>query len=284
MTTRDAAIGLQLREISGPSAFGGGGRRFLHLLWVIASTDFRLTYFGSALGYLWSLMRPLMLFGVLYLVFSEIVKFGDGITNYPVLLLFNIVLFSFFTEATQNCVTCVVQRESLVRKMHFPRLVIPLATTLTAVLNLSVNLIAVLIFLLVYGVDPEPTWLLLPALLAVLTAFTAAVGVTLSVLYVRFRDVQPIWMVVSTMLFYGTPVLYSIEFVPDGYRELVLANPLASLLELGRVWIVDPSAPTPAAVTGSSLFWLVPAGIVVAVVVLGLWRFNREAPRIAEEL
>jgi ABC-2 type transport system permease protein len=284
VSTHDAAVGPPLREIGGPSAFGGGTRRFFHLLWVIASTDFRLTYFGSALGYLWSLMRPLLLFGVLYVVFSEIVKFGDDIENYPVLLLFNIVLFSFFTEATQNCVTCVVNRESLVRKMHFPRLVIPLATTLTSVLNLAVNLIAVLVFLLVYGVDPEPTWLLLPALLVLLTLFTAAVGVTLSVLYVKFRDVQPIWMVVSTMLFYGTPVLYSIEFVPEGYRELVLANPVASLLELGRVWIVDPSAPTPAEVAGSSLFWLVPAGIVLAVVVIGLWLFNREAPRIAEEL
>jgi len=284
MSAHDAFVGPPLREIGGPSALGGGARRFLHLLWVIASTDFRLTYFGSALGYLWSLMRPLMLFGVLYVVFSEIVKFGDDIKNYPVLLLFNIVLFSFFTEATQNCVTSVVQRESLVRKMHFPRLVIPLATTLTSVLNLSVNLIAVLIFLLVYGVDPGATWLLLPALLVLLTVFTAAVGVTLSVLYVRFRDVQPIWMVVSTMLFYGTPVLYSIEFVPEDYRGLVLANPVASLLELGRVWIVDPSAPTPTAVTGSSLFWLLPAGIVVAVVVLGVWLFNREAPRIAEDL
>jgi ABC-2 type transport system permease protein len=273
-----------LRDIRGPSAFGGDPRRFLHLLWIIAVTDFRLTYFGSVLGYLWSLMRPLMLFGVLYLVFSQVVKFGDAIPDYPMVLLLNIVLFNFFSEATQNSVTAVVARESLVRKMHFPRLVIPLATVLTAGFNLAVNLLAVLAFFLVYGIDPMPSWLLLPVVLLPLIAFTTGVAAGLSALYVRYRDVQPIWIVASTLLFYGSPVLYTVESVPEGARDWFLVNPLATILETARVWLVDASAPTVAEVGGSALIWLPPVGLLLLVLALGLWLFNREAPRVAEEL
>jgi ABC-2 type transport system permease protein len=272
------------REVHGPSALGGGFRRFLTLTWIIARTDFKLTYFGSVLGYLWSLMRPLLLFGVLYVVFSEIVKFGGDIESYPMVLLFNIVLFSFFAEATQSSVTAVVNRENLVRKMHFPRLVIPLSTVLTAAFNLAVNLLAVLLFLLVYGVEPRATWLLLPVLLVGLVALAAGAAMILSALYVRFRDVAPIWAVLSTVLFYGSPVLYTIEFVPEDVRTAFLANPIAALLEMGRVLVIDSSAPTLTEATGSSLAWLPPLAILVTVPAFGFWFFNREAPRVAEEL
>jgi ABC-2 type transport system permease protein len=272
------------REVRGPSALGGGFRRFLTLTWIIARTDFKLTYFGSVLGYLWSLMRPLLLFGVLYVVFSEIVKFGGDIESYPMVLLFNIVLFTFFTEATQSSVTAVVNRESLVRKMHFPRLVIPLSTVLTAAFNLAVNLLAVFVFLLAYGVEPRATWLLLPGLLIALVALAAGAGMVLSALYVRFRDIAPIWAVLSTVLFYGSPVLYTIEFVPEDVRTAFFANPIAALLEIGRVLIIDPSAPTLTEATGDSFAWLPPLAVLLAVPAIGFWLFNREAPRVAEEL
>ena len=280
MSVSDAS----LQEIKGPSALGGGWRRFLHLVWVIASTDFKLTYFGSVLGYLWSLMRPLLLFGVLYVVFSEVVRLGDGVENYPVLLLLNIVLFSFFQEATQNAVTSAVIRENLVRKMHFPRMVIPLSTVLTAAFNMTVNMAAVFVFVLAYGVEPRASWLLFPLIVLAFVTFTAGVAMLLSALYPRYRDVQPIWAVLSTILFYGSPVLYPIEQVPEDWRTLVLANPLAALLEGARVAVVDPSAPTIAEATGSELAWLLPAFVFVAVCALGFWVFNREAPRLAEEL
>jgi ABC-2 type transport system permease protein len=272
------------RRVHGPSALGGDPRRFFNLVWIIATTDFKLTYFGSVLGYLWSLMRPLMLFGVLYLVFSEIVKFGEGIKDYPMVLLLNIVLFTFFQEATQNCVTAVVNRESLVRKMHFPRLVIPLATVLTAAFNLAVNLLAVFVFLLAYGIQPRASWLLLPLVLVALLAFTVGVGSALAALYVRYRDVQPIWLVASTLLFYGSPVLYTIEQVPEDVRTAYLINPLAALLEIARVIVIDPSAPTLGEATGSSAAWIAPLAVVVGVCAAGLWLFSYEAPRVAEEL
>jgi ABC-2 type transport system permease protein len=273
-----------LREIHGPSALGGEPRRFLHLVWIIALTDFKLTYFGSVLGYLWSLMRPLMLFGVLYLVFSQIVKFGEAIPDYPMVLLLNIVLFTFFSEATQSGVTAIVNRESLVRKMQFPRLVLPLSSVLTAAFNLAVNLLAVFVFLLAYGIRPRASWLLFPLVLVPLLLLATGVAMALSALYARYRDIQPIWVVASTMLFYGSPVLYTIESVPEDVRAAFLANPIAAVLELARVLVVDPSAPTLSEAGGGSLAWLAPLALLAVIAAAGFWLFKREAPRVAEEL
>lgn len=271
------------RIMRGPSAWGGGARRFLHLTWIIAVNEFRLSYFGSALGYLWSLARPALQFGVLYLVFSHIVRFGDEIPNYPMLLLLNIVLFNFFTEATTAAVRSVQNRETLVRKMHFPRMVIPLSVVLTAAMNLAVSLVPVLVFLVIYGIEPGWTWLLLPVALLAILSVTLGVSLLLSALFVRFRDVAPIWTVAALMLFYGSPVLWAIELVPESVRQAIMANPLAASLELARVWIIDPSAPGPGDVLGWPL-GLVPIALTVLLLGVGAWVFHREAPGIAERL
>src|SRR5437588_4706265 len=174
------AIETPLREVRGPSALAGDRRRFFNLIWLISSTDFKLTYFGSVLGYLWSLVRPLMFFGVLYLVFAVIVNFGKGIQDFPVLLLMNIVLISFFQEATGSSITSVLTRENLVRKMHFPRLVIPLSTVLTALINFGLNLLAVFVFMLAYGVEPRLTWLLFGVVLVPLVMLATGFAMLLS--------------------------------------------------------------------------------------------------------
>ena len=205
---------LELRPVRGPSALGGGSRRFCELLWLMAVTEFRRAYFGTVLGYFWSLLRPLMLFAVLLFVFTQIFRLGSDVPNYPVLLLFNIVLFGFFQESTTTAVTSVVAQEGIVRKTQFPRLVIPLSIVLTGLMNLGLNMIAVFIFILAYGVDPMWTWLLMPLILLPLTMLTTAVSMLLSALYVRFRDVLIIWTVSATVLFYATPLLYPIEVGP----------------------------------------------------------------------
>jgi ABC-2 type transport system permease protein len=274
----------ELRDVPGPSALGGGWRRSLELLYLIALTDFKRTYFGTALGYLWSLARPLMLFGVLLAVFTQVFRLGAEVPHYPVLLLFNIVLFGFFQEATGVAVTSIVAQESVVRKTQFPRLVIPLSVVLTSLFNLGLNLIAVVVFLFAFGVDPTWTWLLFPVILVVLIVLTAAVSMIVSSLYPRFRDMAIIWTVLSTVLFYGSPVLYPIDKVPESFREILILNPLAPILELARQWVIDPSAPGPAEVAGGGARLLAPAAIYVGVCVLAVWLFNREAPRIAEEL
>jgi ABC-2 type transport system permease protein len=287
MSTVVSDVGMP--EVQGPSAIGGGWRRFFHLIWVISRTDYKLTYFGSALGYVWAFMQPLLFFGVLYLVFAVVITLNKGVPDFPVLLLMNIVLFSFFQAGTGGSITSVVMRENLVRKMHFPRLVIPLATVVTASINLVFNLVVVLLFMLVYGVHPRLTWLLLPVLVLVLFIFTTGIAMLLSALYVRYRDISPIWGVISQALYFASPVFILIDSVlQHGHlaARFYLFNPLATILQQARHWMIGGpgGGVSPATIMGSKIWLLVPIGIIVGVTALGYWVFSREAPRIAEEL
>jgi ABC-2 type transport system permease protein len=276
----------ELKEVRGPAALGGGARRFFDLLWLISVTEFKRVYFGTVLGYLWSLIRPLMLFGVLLFVFTKVFKIGsDQAEHYPVLLLLGIVTFTFFQEATVNAVGSVIAQEGVVRKTQFPRLVIPLSTVVTSGLNFCLNLVVVLGFILAFGVTPMWTWLLFPVAMLALLLLTTAVSMALSVLYVRFRDVAIIWTVVAQVLFYATPILYPINiFENESYEHLLMVNPLAVIFEQVRVWVLEPNAPTAVEAAGGAA-GLIPAAVIfVAVCVFGVWIFKREAPRIAEEL
>lgn len=273
-----------LSEVSGPSALGGGWRRSLDLLYLIAVGDFKKTYFDTVLGYLWSLFRPLFLFAVLLFVFTQIFRVGSEVEHYPVLLLFNIVVFSFFQEATIASVGSVVAQEGVVRKTQFPRLVIPLAVVLTALFNFGVNLLVVLVFLIVSGVPIEWTWIFFPFLIAVLTVITVAVSLLVSALFVRFRDVGIIWGVLAVALFYATPVLYPIEIVPERFHDLVMINPLTPIFVELRHLMIDSSAPSALDAAGGWLGLLPALVVTVAVCLLAAKVFSREAPRIAEEL
>src|SRR3954453_1172628 len=275
-----------LRKVSGPSAVGGGRERFFDLLYLIAVTDFKKSYFGTVLGYVWSLARPLLLFGVLLAVFTQIFRIGSGVQDYPVLLLLNIVMFRFFQKATFAAVPRDLAREGMPRKTQFPRLVIPLAVVMTSLFNLGLNLVAVLIFIFAFGVDPTWTWLLFPLVLVALLILTVATAMLLSSLYVRFRDVAIIWTVLVTVLFYGTPVLYPIDIVlpHELLSDVVQLNPLTPIFEQMRVWIIDPSAPTWLDAADGWFFVAAPIAIYLTVCALAVWVFNREAPRIAEEL
>jgi ABC-2 type transport system permease protein len=274
-----------LRDVPGPSALGGGWRRSWELLRIIAITDFKRTYFGTVLGYLWSLARPLMLFAVLLAVFTQIFRLS-GVPHYAVLLLMNIVLFGFFQEATVTSVGSVVAQEAVVRKTQFPRLVIPLAVVLTSVFNVLLNLVVVVVFILASGVTPTWTWLLFPVVMGLLLGLTVAVSMIVSSLYPRYRDVSIIWTVLSTVLFYATPILYTGEYLErhDLLRRLIMLNPLSPIFLLARKWFIQPSAPGPAAVAGGAVELLGPLAIYVGVCALAVWVFRREAPRIAEDL
>jgi ABC-2 type transport system permease protein len=281
------AVPSTLQEVRGPSALGGGPRRFFDLLWLMSVTEFKRVYFGTVLGYLWSLIRPLMLFGVLLFIFTKVFKVGGKeVEHYPVMLLLGIVLFTFFQESTLNAVTSVVAQEGVVRKTQFPRLVIPLSSVLTGVFNLCLNLVIVFAFVLAFGVSPVWTWLLFPFAAAALFVLTAALGMALSVLYVRFRDVAIIWTVVAQVLLYGTPILYPVTaFHNETYEHLLMVNPLAVIFEQVRVWVLaEPDAPTAVEAAGGWLGLLPAAAISVAVCVYAVWIFKREAPRIAEAL
>jgi ABC-2 type transport system permease protein len=272
------------KPVKGPSALAGDPRRFLHLTWTLATTEFRLKFFGSVLGYLWQLFKPLLLFGVMLVVFTKAVKLGHGVYQYPVVLLMAIVLFTFFSESTSAAVPSLVDREGLVRKIQFPRLVIPVSILLTSLFNLALNFTAVLVFMLARGVYPRWSWFELVPLVLLLTIFAGGVSMLVSALFVRYRDVRPIWEVAVQALFYGSAIFYAVETIPARFRHLVMCNPLAAIIQQTRHAVIDPHAPSAADAIGGGIRLLIPLGIVVGVAVLGFWVFNREAPRIAEEL
>ena len=273
--------------IAGPSALGGGFARFFHLARTLAVTDFKLRFFGSALGYFWQLGRPLMLFGVLYAVFTQFLKIGGAVPHYPIVLLANIVLFTYFNEATSGAVPSVVGRENLVRKIHFPRMAIPVSVVMVASFNMVLNLLVVVVFALASGIEPRWTWLELPVLVALLTLLIVGVAMLLSALYVRFRDLQPIWDVFSQALFYATPVLYTLQsiHVSAGIRHALMLNPLAVVLtQVHHALIGGPEALGAAAVAGGWSHLAIPLAIIAIVFVLGYRVFDRNAPHIAEHL
>jgi ABC-2 type transport system permease protein len=211
-------------------------------------------------------------------------RIGSQVPNYPVLLLLNIVLFGFFQEATTTAVTSIVSQESVVRKTQFPRLVIPLAVVLTTLFNLGLNLVVVFAFILAWGIDPTWTWLLFPLVLVALFVITTAVSMIVSSLYPRFRDTAILWSVAATVLFYGSPVLYPAEKVPSTFGDILQLNPFTPLLGLARMWVIDPSAPSPVDTAGSFAALLPAIAISIGVCAFAVWTFRREAPRIAEQL
>ena len=280
-------------EMTGPSALTDDPSRFWHLTYNIARNEFKLRFFGSALGYVWQLVRPLLLFGVLYVFFTQVAHVGQGLAPsnryYGAQLLASIVLFTFFAEATIGSVRSVVDRENLVRKIQFPRLVIPLSTVLLALFNLALNLVVVLLFSLASGVHVRASWVQIPLILLMLVVLALGISMLLSALYVPFRDIQPIWDVLTQILFYASPVIIPIDQVRvhlvhhHFLLKLYMVNPLAVVMQQFRHAVINPATPSAAQVAG----WgpvVVSLGLTAFLFGLGFWYFNRSAPLIAENL
>jgi ABC-2 type transport system permease protein len=272
-----------LPPIEGPTAFGGSPRRFWDLLWLISLQQFRLQYRTSVLGYAWTLLRPLALFGVLYFVFAKILRYGGTIENYPLLLLFGIMLFQFFADGTGTAMGAMVRGENLVRKMHFPRIVIPLSVVISAAMTAVMNLIVALIFVLCFGGSFHLTWFLLPIAFVALTILTTGVSLLLCTTFVLFRDVGQIWIVAIRALFYMTPILYPLESAPAQFHTLLVLNPLAPIITEAKNWVISPDAPGVLETVGWPAL-LASTAIGVGICVLGVVMFVRQAPRVAERL
>lgn len=258
--------------------------RMMQLVRTLAVAEFKLRYLDAALSYFWGVMRPLALFGVLYFVFTQVGNFDRGVENYGVCLLTSIVLWTFFAESTGTAVASIVRRGDLLRKVPFPRAAVPLSVALTSLFDLGMNMLALLVFLLASGVTPRLSWLELPVLLVLLSVLVAGMSMLLSALYVRYRDIDQVWLVVRQALFYATPILYVASALPESVREPLTANPIAAILTQARHALVDPNAPTAADVLGGTLWLAVPLGAVAAAFVAGVLVFRRDSARMAEIL
>jgi ABC-2 type transport system permease protein len=278
-----------MREVKGPTALGDDPQRLFRLAWTLATTDFKLKFFGSFLGYLWQLMNPLLLFGVLFLVFSFALNLDEGVRYYPVALLLGIVLFSFLNEATTSAVRSLMTRETLVRKIDFPRLAVPMASVLAATFNLLLNLVPVVIFLLASGATPSWSWLLFVVAIVVLVLFAFGMAMILSVGFVRFRDIEPIWTVILQIMFYASGVFFTVDAIAGQKHgqllvDIFFCNPFAAILAAARHTLVDGSWTSPTEALSSDWLLLIPIGLVVASLVGGFLLFRALAPKVAEDL
>jgi ABC-2 type transport system permease protein len=275
-----------MRQIKGPSALGSDPGRFWHLTRTLAVTDFKLRFFGSALGYLWQLIRPLTLFAILYVLFTKVVSLDDS-PFYAEALLLGLVFYTFLSDATRNSVGSLVNRESLIRKIEFPRLAVPLAVVLHALFNFGLNLVPVFVFLFADGGSVRVQWLELPVLVLLLVVLSTGLAMIVAALYVRYRDIEPIWDLALSLLFYGTPIFYTVNVVAERAPRLtpwLMLNPFAAILQQARYAVFGAGHPSAAAVIGGNLRLLAPIGIAIGVLVVGWTVFSRRAPKIAEEL
>lgn len=254
------------------------------LITELVRSDFKLRYQGSVLGYLWSLLRPLMLFGVLYIVFTKVVKVGNDIPHYPAYLLLGLVLWTFFVEATTSGMNAITGRGDMIRKVSIPKYTIVISTTLSAFVNLCLNMVVVLIFMILGHVAFRFNILLLPFFIAELVVFATGIAFLLAALFVKYRDFSHIWEVSMQILFYATPIIYGLTKVPVHYRKLASLNPLTQIFQDARSVMITPEAMTTRQVFGSVWGRILPMLIALFIVIIGAWYFRRSSRKFAEEL
>lgn len=256
------------------------------LLSELVRTDFKLRYQGSALGYAWSLLRPLMLFGILYVIFALVIKSGGGIPHFPVYLLLGIVLWTFFTDMTQQSLGSIVGRGDLIRKIRIPRWIIVFSSSISALINLGLNLIVVAIVMLLNHVGLMNTVVFLPLLLLEIYAFALGISLFLSAAFVKFRDIGFIWEVILQLGFYLTPILYAMSLIPVRFQKIMLLNPMAQAMQDSRYSLIshDPKVVTIHRVFNGGWYHFIPFVVVLLALVGGLAYFKSQANSFAENI
>jgi ABC-2 type transport system permease protein len=261
-------------------------RYSLILLRQLVITDFKLRYQGSWLGYLWSLLRPLAFFVILYIVFVKFLKTGGNIPYFPVYLLLGIVIWNYFAEVTNLSVGSIVSRGDLIRKINFPKYVIVLAGSFSALINLGINLLVVLAFMFFTGADPS--WnavLFAPLIIAELFIFSIAIAFFLSAVYVRLRDIGYIWEVFMQGAFYITPILYALSFIPDKtIQQFMLINPMAQMIQDLRHVLITPQTPTIGSVFENEAVRLVPLAVTMLIAIVAAYHFRKRSRHFAEDV
>jgi ABC-2 type transport system permease protein len=255
------------------------------LLRELVITDFKLRYQGSIIGYAWSLLRPLLLFCILYVVFVKFLRLGGNLPHYPIYLLLGIVLWSFFTEMTNQSLSSVVARGDLIRKIRIPRWIIVVSSSVSALINLALNLIVVTVFMIINGVDISQSIIWLPMILAEIYVFSIGVSLFLAAAFVKYRDIGPIWEIILQAFFYLTPILYPLSLITsETMQKFILLNPMAQAIQDARNAVVTSDTLTIAEVFHSPTARLITIAITFVVLLGGILYFKREAKYFAENI
>jgi len=255
------------------------------LLSELVRTDFKLRYQGSILGYAWSLLRPLLLFLILYVVFVKFLKIGSGVPHYPVYLLLGVVMWNFFLEMTMQSLGSIVGRGDLIRKIRIPRWMIVFSSSISALINFFLNFLVIIVFMFINHVDLLRTTLLLPLIFAEVYLFALGLSLFLSAAFVKFRDVNYIWEVVLQAGFYLTPILYPLSRITNlTLQKILLLNPMAQAIQDARYSAITHETTTIYRVFQGGWYELIPFIVVALVLVSGLAYFRKESKYFAENI
>lgn len=254
------------------------------LLKQLVKTDFKLRYQNSALGYLWSLLRPLALFVIMYVVFVKFLRVDYRVPHSALYLLVGLVIWNYFTEVTMGSVGTIVGRGDLLRKISFPKYVIVLSGSFAALINLGLNFLVIALFMVISRVVPPVQIIFLPLLIIELFVFSLSIAFFLSALFVKYRDVNYIWEVIVQAGFYVTPIFYPLSMVPPKVAKILMLNPLTQIVQDARHIIVTTQSPTITSVYGSPYARLIPFSIVVVVAILASKYFKKRSKYFAEEI
>jgi ABC-2 type transport system permease protein len=251
---------------------------------MIAGAEFKLKYSGSVLGYFWSIAKPLGLFGMLYIVFGRFFKL-NGLQDYPIYLLVGLVMWLYYADATSLAMYSIVARGPLLTRMAFPRILIPVSVTVSAATTFAMNLLAVAVFVAASGIVPRPEWIEMVPWLFELYVFTLGVSLILATLFVRLRDLGQVWELVLQLMFYAQPIIYPASFLPAWWRPIAFLSPVIQAITHCRQLII-PGTPvtTPADVYGTVWGELLPIGVAISVLIVGVWLLNRESRWFAERV
>jgi ABC-2 type transport system permease protein len=249
----------------------------------MVGTDFKLRYQASLLGYLWTLLRPLALFSILYIVFAKFFNLGASVPYFPVYLLFGIVIWGFFVEATAQGLSSLVTRADLLRKISFPRYVVVLSVGASVLISFALNMMVIVFFMILLRVPVRLDILWLPLLFLELVALSISLAFFLSALYVRFRDLNYIWEVGMQAAFYAVPIIYPLTKVPDRYARLLVLNPIAQILQDARYVMVTDATETISQLYSTPWVRVIPVGITIVLMVTSVIYFRRQSASFAEE-
>lgn len=256
------------------------------LLRELVVTDFKLRYQGSVLGYAWSLLKPLFLFAIMYVVFGVLVKLGS-IEHYAVYLLLGIVLWTFFSEATNQGMMSIVSRGDLLRKISFPKYILVLSTTISALINLTLNMVIVGVLMAFNGVQLTGAVALFPLYIVELYLLALGLAFFLSALNVKYRDTSHIWEIIMQAAFYATPIIYPLAIVVEKSEiaaKFFLMNPVAQAIQDARYALITPQTQTIANLFNNWVFTLIPIGIVILIFVTGTLYFKKKSKYFAENI
>lgn len=252
-------------------------KNYLYLTLVMAMTDFKIKYDSSALGYFWSLLKPLLMFGTLYIVFSVFVRWN--VENYKLYLLLGIILWNFLSEVTTNSMLLLESKASILKKVYFPRWIIVIASSLTSLLTLLLNTIVFFIFFLFSGAQFKASALLMIVYYFELYILVVGLALLLCSLFPKFRDVHHIWEVFVQLGFWATPIIYPISIVPKKYHTLIFLNPVARIIQGCRQALIGSG--TEFLSLSSHLIIL---SFAAPIFLIGLAMYNKMSCSFAEEL